>query len=501
MKTAPSKYASVSQAINAGRYRRVLNLLKDIDGERPLGELKYESLYYHLLSYNRLQWLPEAYEVVSVMQRRHKMDADGFLEVALFYMLVGLTSKAEQHFRAALQLNPRSTLLATELAILYEQQGDNDRAISIYNQVFSHALQRMQIDQVASRALARLIGIRGLDNNELQKLTAYLDEPGAGQKDAGLFFSMARHFRKLGDDKKEIYFLRLGNKQASEQDLAEVGGYSREATQAQLDALRQLFPQAVPEWLPGFESSDRQYLFVLGMPRSGTTLTEQILGAHSKIGNSGESRAMQVALQKYTSDERGRVSVDTHLFGHYKLLTSDSLNAVIHYYENYQSMFSKEKIITDKELSSINRVGLLANIFPRARFLCVKRNPLDVATSLLQHYFKNATYANDALNAVIEYEAYYAKATHWKCLYPDRFIDLCYEELVVDPKNNILPVLTSIGLDWEDGMLKFYERSNSVRTPSLGQVRQELNNNSIDKWQRYESLLQPAIEYLNAESI
>ncbi len=496
MSSSGNKYERVEEAINTGKYRLALRMLVAVTEDAPPKKLDQTGLLYRITIYNRLQWLPEGMELLEHCIAKAGSSCELNLEIALFFMLLGRSCDAERFFRLALDADPTSALIITELAILYEQRGDSDQALKIYNRVFSRGIRRGRADAVFARALARLTGLRELTGDEEKAVLKFIKSGKGTSLETHLYFSMAKHYGRKNNLDKQLQFLKIANDLAYAEDRAGPGEYSASLAKEQLLALKRMFKQPRPDWMPVINAGQNQYLFVLGMPRSGTTLIEQILGAHSRVGNTGESRALQIALSRFSpAKHEGRV-VNSKLFEHFRLMSGRDFNEAVKYYQQYQRLLSASEIVTDKELNCVNRVGLLANMFPRAKFIVIKRHPLDVAASLLQHYFKNATYSTRGLNCVLEHEHYYAKVDFWKELYSEKFIEVNYESLVSKPEESIRAMLEKIDLDWEPGLLRFNERTNSVRTPSLSQVRLGLNTAAVNKWKNFSEMLGPAIEYL-----
>ena len=169
---------------------------------------------------------------------------------------------------------------------------------------------------------------------------------------------------------------------------------------------------------------------------------------------------------------------------------------LIEYYCSYQRLISGSEIVTDKELGNIMWVGLLANLFPSSKFIYIERNSLDNCTSILQKNFSGAAYSCDPLHILQAQELYKDKADFWQELFPDRFVKINYEALVTDFENSAKTLFDALEISWEDGVLEFHKRVNSVRTPSISQVRNPINTRQKDKWRSYQFLLSPAIEQM-----
>jgi len=467
---------------------------------RPAGPAKTIN-YLRLKVFNRLQWLVEAADAVAELSGSQGLIAEEYLEVALFHVLTGDVEEAEYFMRQAMTLDKRSFLLASELAILFEQQGKREKALSIYNKILKNMLVRKKVDAVGARVLNRLAGLRLLTEVEIDQVAALCSKYKGGELEVRLLFGLAKCYAKVGDVNNEIDCLEKANRLADRVNESQVGAQTIAASRHRLEAIKVLFEQPNPAWLPAYFQSGRAPVFILGMPRSGTTLVEQILGAHSAIGNSGESRAMGIAFQRRLLDKPvlPEDAGSSLPFLRYKTLDYEDSKAIISDYDQYQALLSDKTVITDKELSNIDRVGIILKLYPNAKFIYVQRHPLDVCASIMQQDFSQAYFSGSSLKIAQEYEVYYQKALYWKQLYPKAVSIIEYESLVSDFETNVKILLEFLGLGWEEAIAHFYKRENSVRTPSVTQVRSSINSKSVGKWRKYQRLIQPAEQYLGSQ--
>ncbi len=496
--------SKIDRSIDLGDYQAAsaeLRKLVEAEALKAGDLLKLKSLQLKL--YNRQQWLVEALPLVQDLRAAKELGAFEWLELALFAVLSADLKAAEECFKRALSLDKRSALLASELAILYEQRGSQQKALAIYEKIFAAGLASKSVDLVFTRVLARLAGLRALTDQEIERLRKLVRRSGGEEIEVRLLFGLAKAYARRGDTDKEIELLVRANAAADFAIEQQPDQQTIEASRGRYKAISSLFEKPAPDWMPRFSTSEARPVFILGMPRSGTTLLEQILGAHSKIENSGESRAMGIAFRRQLENKALQPGDETNPlpFMRYKSLDASDSAAIVEYYHAYQSIFSDAEIITDKELSNIDRVGLIAHMFPNARFICIRRHPLDVCVSILQHDFAQTYFSASSLKIAQEYEVYYQRAEHWEKTFPERVFSLEYETLVANFEATAQSLIQFLGLEWEEGIKSFHERENSVRTPSLSQVRSAVNTASIEKWRRYQRLVEPAEKYLSNKAL
>jgi hypothetical protein len=226
-------------------------------------------------------------------------------------------------------------------------------------------------------------------------------------------------------------------------------------------------------------------IFVLGMPRSGTTLVEQILVSHSEVDAGGELPALlRLAKDIGYPEKLGE-------------LNSEALAELGERYLNDARPGDRPRF-TDKMPGNFLRIGLIRLILPNARIIHCRRDPVDTCLSCYRTNFRGGSqgYSYDLGNLGLEYRRYQRVMDHWMALMPDAIHELRYEDLIADKDGEIRRLLNFCGLDFEEACLKFHETDRPVETASAGQVRQEIYGTSVQRWKKYEKHLQPLLEAL-----
>lgn len=227
-------------------------------------------------------------------------------------------------------------------------------------------------------------------------------------------------------------------------------------------------------------------IFIVGMPRSGTTMVEQILASHPDVVAFGETLALGKVV-----DDFGRWSeTDTPYPQGIAKCNITALNAAAERYLDDLRPDLSASHSTDKNLATFKRLGLVACLFPNARIVHCRRHPLDIIVSCFSQEFGHGLeWSYDLSEAADYYELYMAYMEHWHAVLPIEIFDLDYESVVADLETNARDLLRHCGLPWNEACLSFHETRRAVYTVSDTQVRQPIYKTSVGRWRRYEAHL------------
>lgn len=239
-------------------------------------------------------------------------------------------------------------------------------------------------------------------------------------------------------------------------------------------------------------ASDYAPIFVTGMPRSGTTLVEQIIAAHSMVEGAGEAGVAAGAAMRVISAAGGE-------FAPVASLSTQAIAAIGHEYaQKLGARFPDAARITDKSILTYMHIGLLKLALPKARFIIVRRDPRDTLLSIYKNKFVEGThlYAYDLKDLAIYYRSFVDMVEFWRARVPDWIHEVDYESLVASPEAESRKLIAAAGLDWEDRCLDFHKSDRKVDTLSVYQARQPISAGSVRSWQRYEKDLEVLMEAL-----
>jgi tetratricopeptide (TPR) repeat protein len=270
--------------------------------------------------------------------------------------------------------------------------------------------------------------------------------------------------------------------------------YDSQRFSTAIDRLIKLMTKEFFQSAASSQNTSGRPIFIVGMPRSGTTLTEQILASHSQVAAGGElPTLLQVSYQAqqlsysrkpypYSLTDIGRVGLSKLARKYLKRLDKVSPTA---------------RMVTDKLPFNFIHLGVISMLFPNAKIIHCSRNPLDNCLSCYFTSFADQIKFANNLDALGRYYLDYRRLmTHWRQVLPIRIFDLQYEELIGNTEEKVRELLAYCELDWEDACLSFYENKRGIRTPSRWQVRQPIYSDSVQRWRHYEKQLTPLLQIL-----
>jgi tetratricopeptide (TPR) repeat protein len=312
---------------------------------------------------------------------------------------------------------------------------------------------------------------------------------------AALHFTLGRAWDEIGDhDRAFGHFEKANAAQREHQPDTEA------ADQAWFESARAVFTPDLFAARAGSGAGSRVPIFVLGMPRSGTTLTEQIISSHPAVRGAGEVQDLEIA----TRIVRHRHKLTADMPEVARALTPDQLRELGETYvgrleERAPPIPGKAGAgrITDKLLGNYNRIGLIQLALPNAVIIHCRRNPLDNCVSIYtNHFVESLEHANDLGRLGRYYRRYHDLMAHWRQVLPGRFLDVQYEETVRDIESMARRVIAWCGLEWDPRCLDFQNNARRVATLSITQVRQPVYTSSVERWRHYEKHLGPLLRAL-----
>ncbi|TWU65696.1 tetratricopeptide repeat protein [Crateriforma conspicua] len=409
---------------------------------------------------------------------------------------------ARQAFESALALNPDFRPAATRLATLDVDQGNIDGARS----QFDRLVQQSDSSALAHFRYSRIRKFKPDDQSnryltELRRRLAKADQP---VEQTQWLYTIAKVCDDCGDFDQAWDAYRQANqikmRRMRPDESGRMAGIVDDAIAA--------FDADTFQHFAGIGHGSQQPIFIVGMPRSGTTLTEQILSCHSLIDGAGELkdlerlrcrmfRAWHQRMQS-SGSFRGPVRAVKYHNGLPFAQAEDFKQFQMDYLEQLSVHQVDGQYVTDKMPTNFMHLGLVALCFPNARIIHCRRDPMDIlASSMCQNLTPPFCDPDTLADYYIQYRR---MMDHWRRVVPNRLVEVDYEKLASDSESQIRRVFTELEIPFQDACLRFHENDRSVHTPSKFQVRQPMYATSIGKWKRFERQLKPIAERLQQAS-
>jgi tetratricopeptide (TPR) repeat protein len=303
-------------------------------------------------------------------------------------------------------------------------------------------------------------------------------------------FALAKAYDDIGE--RECGFAQLLQGNAIKRSHTE---YDEAATLGAMDRLRHIFTAELLTARGGMGDPSAAPVFIVGMPRSGTTLVEQTLASHEAVFGAGERLELTQAVGRLNAERLGAPRFPEAVW----TMTNDALHRMgAEYLAALRLLAPDAARITDKMPGNFLFVGLIRLILPNARIIHTMRDPVDTCLSCYSKLFTGAqSYTYDLAELGRYYRAYRRLMAHWRAVLPaDIFLDVEYEALVDDHEAQARRIVAHCGLDWDPACLEFYRTSRPVHTASMVQVRQPIYRSSVGRWRPDPALLQPLLEAL-----
>ena len=303
------------------------------------------------------------------------------------------------------------------------------------------------------------------------------------QSEVNFLFALGKAWEDRGDYERAWAYYQEGNtKQRA--DVA----YDPVRTEAASDRLIDTFSGDFLASRAGVGLPDPAPIFIVGLPRSGSTLLEQILASHSQVEGTGE-----LAYVPRVANSLNRNRADGITYPEAALeLGPSHFRSLGEEYLAYarQHLRSDTPRFIDKMPNNFPQIGFMSLILPTARIIDARRHPLDACLSCYRQLFAKGQEFTYDLTEVGEYYLQYQRMMdHWAAVLPGRVLTLQYEEVIADFENQVRRLLEFCGLPWEDACLRFYENERPIRTPSAEQVRQPIYDRSVGYWLNYAQYL------------
>lgn len=498
---------------NLGNLDAAIDALRHVVAASPDHVEALNNLGHSLMAKNEHS---QAFEFLRRALRIKPSHVESLVNLGRLYLAQGKFALAVTALNEAMSHSPDSFEISKLLAHAHYQNGDNDSAISLYQKTID--ANKDDVEAISGMAMA-FEKARRFDE-ALRLIEPYLKDKYL-ESVALAFSKVARHFdreveaiayiektiaRSDAEDNKTLHF-QLGRLYDACREYDKAFTHYQESNKVQtnkanideninlMEAMQHAYTPEMFMLAPRSRIYTKCPIFIVGMPRSGTTLIEQILASHTAVSGGGELSDIDDISNNLPTLLRSKNSYPECV----SELTQDVIDRISQQYLNKLSEISATSPhVTDKMPHNFLHLGLISQMFPEAPIIYCRREPLDNCLSIYFSEFNSMHSYSSDLTAIGEhYVCHIRLMTHWKELLGDKILELNYEDMVNNQEVTTRRLLEFCGLEWDENCLHFYKSKRTANTISYDQVRRPIYKKSVARWKNYEKHLGPLIKALD----
>ena len=420
--------------------------------------------------------------------------------------------KAKEYYEKALKLEPKSVEILNNLANYFKKNNKIEESIKYFNQSLeinsSHPLTNHNLGMTyqakgdfkkAEEYLLKAINLKPdfylahlnlsinkkyhINDSHLNQMEEINTNKKMSQKEKFyLFFGLGKAYEDIYEYKKAFQFFNLANLEKRKTIKFDIKKQKENFKNIKTTFTKEIFKMNATK-----TSSEKVPIFILGMPRSGTTLVEQIISNHNSVFGAGELHDLQNICSKYFSIKDGFLDFPKNLKDWEKY---DLKKIGNEYISNIKEYSNNKNYVTDKMPHNFWYIGLIKLILPNAKIIHCKRDPKDTCFSIFKNCFSGAIDYGYNLDELIEYyNEYLDLMNHWENCLPEFIYNISYEKLIKDQINETKKLIKACNLDWDEKCLEHSKNPKLILTLSTNQARKRIYDSSIEKWKNYEEYL------------
>ncbi|PLW76042.1 hypothetical protein C0081_16695 [Cohaesibacter celericrescens] len=467
-----------SSSLLLGRFDHAITAFKQVTQLNPNFTGGFNNLGVALLQKGKLD---EAIDAHKISLSLTPENPDAYYNLGLALYKAGKLDDAIEAYNTAFSLKPEDINISLTLGAIFKAQGNKKKAINAFKNVLSVDPSHTG----AHRSLSTLVRYKEADPH-IGQVKRLLNRSGITDEDKfQLHFTLAKMQEDTGALKEAVHHYKTGG--AIRQKMV---AYNFKQDQDLFYLIKKAAPDIKNNALtPQYRKVAAGPIFILGMPRSGTTLVEQILSSHSKISGAGELR--------FLKQFGGAINTGV------EKASTENLIQVRQSYLAELAKFSKGlPFVTDKMPHNFRLIGLICSALPEAKIIHVKRDPAATCWSNFKTFFSSSGlgYSYNLQTVTQYYRLYLDLMAYWEKIYGNRIYALDYDQLTNNQVQETRKLVNHLDLEWEDACLSPHANKNEVRTASHQQVRQKIYKGSSQKWRNFEPFLDGAFDLLSEES-
>lgn len=465
--------------------------------------------------------LDQAISHLNAVLRQKPDHFDALFELGNLWQIRGKAQQALICYERCLVMQCRRPEIHYNLGLVQEILGDHDKAIAHYKNALAikpdyeealagilHEMEKQHRFDEALNLLESHEPAPQMRSARLASCCADIYRHFGRQQDARRLLEKNLETADTHDADRYLAHFNLGHlyDQAGEYDQAFMQfrrantltsyPFKIENFRSFINHCMECFSETAISLLPRTSLFSDRPVFIVGMPRSGTSLTEQILASHPSVFGAGELRDMQQIVDGLPVLPKNQGAASP--YSGIKKLSTATLDGMAQRYLMALDRLSPTALrVTDKMPHNFLHLGLIQLLFPRARVIHCRRHPIDTCLSIyFQHFNANHAYSTSLKALGLYYREYERLMEHWRKVLQLPYLEIHYEDLVNDPETKSRAMIEFCDLNWDENCLRFHETRRVVNTPSYGQVRQPLYRKSLERWRHYEKHIGELIDVL-----
>ena len=408
------------------------------------------------------------------------------------YVNYGNLKRELNKFDEAISLYKEALKYNNKLPAIYYSLSMSYQSLGHFKEAENYAIKALELNKRFTRADLLISRSKKYQNNDKhfnQMKEKINDKDLHSQEKIDLYFALSKAYEDLGKIEDCFNLLKEGNNLKRDNV-----NFNLKFEESTFEDIKSIFSKINFTKIKEIKSNEKKIIFILGMPRSGTTLVEQIISAHSNVYGSGELPYLtKIINKKFIENKKLLVTKTLEILDNEKFISEIS-NEYYSYLMNYKI---SENYITDKAPLNFMWIGFIKILFPNSKIIHCKRNPHDNCVSLYKNVFEggiNFCYTQTELAKY--YKLYLDLMNFWTECLPNDFLNIEYEKIVTNPKHEIKKLVEYCDLNWEENCLNFSKNKTPIKTASVGQARNSIYSTSLKSSKKYEAFLKEMFSHL-----
>ena len=485
---SPEQYYSLAIAISRlniqDNMQLAMDYLRKAISENPKSIEAYRALATLNVECNSLEKAKEIYEQIIKKEPNFQQLN---LEYANCLVKTDEIEKASKIFNEILESDTNNLIALNGLANIHRLSGNFQEAKKIYKDIIEKDSNNIN----AYSGLSNCKKFSDKNTDFISKMEGIVQK----KPDAAGYFALGKIHDDLKTFEKAIIYYRKGNDLKNRRIK-----FDKEEYIKKISSIIDIFDESFISRMQTKDNSPKKSIFILGAPRSGTTLVEQIISSHSRVFGGGELGYIKhIASGKYSNNIKTKSYPER-----FKEINANDFSFVQKdaeiYLNKIQQFINDDKIImvTDKMPGNYQYLGYIFSMFPNSKIINTRRDPIDTCLSIFfQNFHSGHKYAFDLDNLVTWYKGYNRLMEHWKSLFGDKILTVDYDNVVNDTEETVRNIISYCNLKWEDKCLLFHESKRAIYTASNWQAKQPIYKSSNQKWKNYEKFIPELIDALS----